>query len=101
LPSGSKWKHIFGAGILGGIGFTMSIFVAILSFSQDATLLAEAKFAILSASLLAGTTGAIYLILVDKRTSKKPTSILTNSTEKEQETAEAVGTPNLIPQSTL
>lgn len=63
LPNGTRWKHILGAGMLGGIGFTMSIFVAILSFSGNVHLLAEAKFAILCASLLAGTSGAIFLSL--------------------------------------
>jgi Na+:H+ antiporter, NhaA family len=68
LPAGTKWKHIFGAGILGGIGFTMSIFVAILSFFGNNNLLAEAKFAILCASLLAGICGATYLISVSTKT---------------------------------
>ncbi|MFI5452696.1 Na+/H+ antiporter NhaA [Pedobacter sp. UC225_61] len=60
LPSGAKWKHVIGVGMLAGIGFTMSIFIALLSFN-DAEHISEAKFAILCASVLAGVTGFIYL----------------------------------------
>lgn len=60
LPSHSNWKHIVGLGMLGGIGFTMSIFIALLSFSDSAHQ-AEAKFSILVASVLAGTLGYLYL----------------------------------------
>jgi NhaA family Na+:H+ antiporter len=51
---------VFGAGILGGIGFTMSIFVSNLAF-VDAHLQVEAKFAILITSLLAGFVGYMFL----------------------------------------
>lgn len=60
LPYRATWKHLLGAGLLGGIGFTMSIFIALLSFSSDA-LVAEAKFAILTSSVLAGVLGYILL----------------------------------------
>lgn len=60
LPSRSTWKHIIGLGLLGGIGFTMSVFIALLSFS-DPLHQSEAKFAILIASLLAGSAGYLYL----------------------------------------
>ncbi|GAB4019790.1 Na+/H+ antiporter NhaA [Spirosoma koreense] len=60
LPSGAQWKHIIGVGILGGIGFTISIFVANLSFEQ-LELLSQSKFAILTGSILAGTIGYITL----------------------------------------
>ena len=60
LPSGANWNHIIGVGMLAGIGFTMSIFIALLSFS-DAFHITEAKFAILCASVLAGVAGFIYL----------------------------------------
>ncbi|MBO9571721.1 MAG: Na+/H+ antiporter NhaA, partial [Chitinophagaceae bacterium] len=56
MPSGANWKHMAGLGILGGIGFTMSIFIAILSFDND-TLHTEAKFAILIASATAAVIG--------------------------------------------
>lgn len=60
LPEAAGWKHIFGVGLLGGIGFTMSIFVSMLSFS-DPLLIEEAKLAILTASILAGLLGYFYL----------------------------------------
>jgi NhaA family Na+:H+ antiporter len=61
LPKGIVWKHIVGIGLLAGIGFTMSIFIALLSFGGDSLYGAEAKFAILIASLLSGIGGFVYL----------------------------------------
>jgi NhaA family Na+:H+ antiporter len=60
LPGELKWKNILGAGFLGGIGFTMSIFITLLAFDQ-AEIVNNAKITILIASLVAGITG--YLIL--------------------------------------
>lgn len=60
LPSDASWRHIHGAGWLGGIGFTMSLFIAALAFGAGPTL-ATAKIAILGASVLAGLVG--YAIL--------------------------------------
>jgi len=60
MPQGASWAQIIGVGLLAGIGFTMSIFIALLSFS-DNLLIAEAKFSILVASLLSGLTGYILL----------------------------------------
>ncbi|WP_343532107.1 Na+/H+ antiporter NhaA [Pedobacter sp.] len=60
LPSAANWKHIIGVGMLAGIGFTMSIFIAMLSFS-DHLHVTEAKFAILCASVLSGLVGFIFL----------------------------------------
>ena len=56
LPNNVNWAHIFGAALLGGVGFTMAIFVANLAF-PEAVLIADAKIGILSASLLAGVIG--------------------------------------------
>lgn len=70
LPSGANWKHIIGVGLLAGIGFTMSIFIAILSFNEIEFIL-EAKFAILSASLLAGLAGFIFLKALNAKTLEK------------------------------
>ena len=53
LPAGVTWGHVHGAGWLGGIGFTMSLFVAELAFSDEAQL-TLAKLGILVASLCAG-----------------------------------------------
>jgi Na+/H+ antiporter NhaA len=60
------WKHIFGAGLLGGIGFTMSIFIASLAFAADASLINTSKLAIMLASLLAGSLGCIWLKMLSK-----------------------------------
>jgi NhaA family Na+:H+ antiporter len=60
LPAGVAWRHMGGAGVLAGIGFTMSLFIASLGFA-DAELLATAKLAILLASVLAGTAGFLLL----------------------------------------
>ena len=60
LPEAASWKHMFGVGLLGGIGFTMSIFVAMLSFAEPIHI-EEAKLAILVASCLAGILGYTYL----------------------------------------
>ena len=60
LPSGANWKHVIGVGMLAGIGFTMSIFIALLSFN-DADHILEAKFTILCASVISGVIGFVYL----------------------------------------
>jgi NhaA family Na+:H+ antiporter len=60
LPGDLTWVHIIGGGFLGGIGFTMSIFITLLAF-QDAVIVQNTKISILLSSLLAGATG--YLIL--------------------------------------
>ena len=55
-----KWSYIFGASLLGGIGFTMSIFITLLAF-DDSNTVSNSKIAVLVSSLLAGIAG--YLIL--------------------------------------
>lgn len=60
LPSRSTWKHIIGVGFLAGIGFTMSLFISLLSFSNP-ELTAEAKFSILTGSVISGITGFFIL----------------------------------------
>lgn len=64
LPSDLSWRHIIGAGILGGIGFTMSIFITNLAFPQQEQLINASKMAILAASLGAGLLGFIWLRLI-------------------------------------
>jgi NhaA family Na+:H+ antiporter len=60
LPAGVSWKQVHGAGWLGGIGFTMSLFVAGLAFGES-PLLATAKVGILGASALAAITGSLIV----------------------------------------
>jgi NhaA family Na+:H+ antiporter len=61
LPIGMRWKHIIGVGFLGGIGFTMSIFISNLAFATHPHNIEIAKLGILLSSLAAGIIG--YLIL--------------------------------------
>jgi NhaA family Na+:H+ antiporter len=56
LPKGIGWRHVYGAGWLAGIGFTMSLFITDLAFSEDSRVEA-AKLGILGASLVAGVVG--------------------------------------------
>ncbi len=65
LPGELKWKHMIGAGLLAGIGFTMSIFVTLLAFN-DPHLIDLSKIAIIFASLTAGIIGLIWLKIVLK-----------------------------------
>jgi len=60
LPRGVRWPHLLGTSFLGGIGFTMAIFIANLALS-DQTLLANTKIGILSGSLIAGILGVFIL----------------------------------------
>jgi Na+:H+ antiporter, NhaA family len=60
LPPDSKWSYIFGAGILGGIGFTMSIFISLLAF-DDVHQIDQAKISVMIGSLCAGVTGLLFL----------------------------------------
>lgn len=63
LPLDLNWKHVLGAGLLGGIGFTMSIFITNLAFVGSPELVNASKMAILLASVVAGTLGFIWLKL--------------------------------------
>ena len=61
LPLDLRWTHIFGAGLLGGIGFTMSIFITNLAFTDQPEIINASKMAILLASLSAGILGFLWL----------------------------------------
>lgn len=62
LPKDLKWKNIAGAGMLGGIGFTMSIFITLLAFKNDGEeVITYSKIAILIASFIAGAAGFLFL----------------------------------------
>lgn len=60
MPGDINWKYIAGAGMLGGIGFTMSIFITLLAF-DDALMVDQAKIMVLIASLIAGIAGFVLL----------------------------------------
>ena len=61
LPENSQWRHMMGVGMLAGIGFTMSIFISLLSYKGLQEIQDEAKFAILVASVIAGVAGFLLL----------------------------------------
>ena len=64
LPLDLAWRHVAGAGLLGGIGFTMSIFITNLAFIGAPGVVNAAKMAILAASVTAGILGFIWLKLL-------------------------------------
>lgn len=68
LPERVKWLKILGVSLLGGIGFTMSIFVANLAFSGNTEVLSNAKLSILLSSLTAGLIGYAILFFMLKKT---------------------------------
>lgn len=65
LPEDLKWKHLFGATLLGGIGFTMSIFISLLAFTNS-DYINTSKIAILLASLISALIGFCWLKVVLK-----------------------------------
>jgi NhaA family Na+:H+ antiporter len=68
LPTGTSFVQIAGVALLGGIGFTMAIFIAELAFATQPEFLLMAKTGILLASLFAGIGGVLWLYLLSKRT---------------------------------
>lgn len=66
LPPDLNWKSIFGVGLLAGIGFTMSIFIALLAY-DDETIINNSKLVILISSLTAGLLGLLTLRLTLKK----------------------------------
>lgn len=73
MPEGSNWRQLTGVALLGGIGFTMSIFIAGLAFI-DEQFIAEAKIGILIASIIAGAVGYL-LLLTGGGEGSKPTKL--------------------------
>ncbi len=66
LPEGVRWGHVAGVSLLGGIGFTVSLFITELAFT-DATMIATAKLSILVTSMAAGAIGFAVLKTVLRR----------------------------------
>lgn len=66
MPADSRLAHVLGVGMLGGIGFTMSIFVTELAFPGQEELILLAKTGILFASLIAGMIGCLWLYLASR-----------------------------------
>ncbi|XYJ11213.1 Na+/H+ antiporter NhaA [Telluria sp. B2] len=82
LPLDLDWKHVLGAGLLGGIGFTMSIFITNLAFVGSPDVINASKMAILLASLVAGTLGFVWLKLFGAPTA---VDVDTNTMDLEQD----------------
>lgn len=61
LPRGVSWRHILGVGCLGGIGFTMALFIANLAFLESEEQLGQAKIGILAASFVSAVAGLALL----------------------------------------
>ena len=71
LPRRVTWRHMVGAGVLAGIGFTMSLFVSNLAFDSG-ELLTQAKLGVLIASVLAAALGGGWLLLVTRGSGRGP-----------------------------
>ncbi len=70
LPGDVKWKHVLGAGMLAGIGFTMSIFISLLAF-DDALIVDTSKVAILCGSVMSCIAGMVMLSLAGRASNSK------------------------------
>lgn len=66
LPIGMGWRHVTGAGLLAGIGFTMSIFITNLAYKTDAELINSSIMAVLIASVVSGVLGYLWLFFCGK-----------------------------------
>jgi NhaA family Na+:H+ antiporter len=71
LPAGVAWTHILGAGLIAGIGFTVSIFIATLAF-EDPAMIEDAKIGILAGSVLMGALGLGYLYVLTRPSAAGP-----------------------------
>ena len=87
LPENVNWIHMLGASILGGVGFTMAIFVANLAFTDEMHV-ATAKLGILAASLLAGLLGFGFLFLQAKAAQKRGVAYLSTPGDDNLQTAD-------------
>ena len=72
LSDGVQMRHIAGVGLLGGMGFTMSIFITNLGFTSEPAILITAKMAILTASLAAGIAGFLWLRFQGRGSEEEP-----------------------------
>ena len=66
LPLGMGWRHVIGAGLLAGIGFTMSIFITNLAYKPDTILINSSIMAVLIASVASGVLGYLWLFFCGK-----------------------------------
>jgi NhaA family Na+:H+ antiporter len=67
MPQGASWRGLYGVAILGGIGFTMSLFIGSLAFGDSGTREAEVRLGVLAGSLLSALVGYLVLRLAPSR----------------------------------
>ncbi len=67
MPRGASWRSLYGVAILGGIGFTMSLFIGSLAFPEDAAREAQVRLGVLVGSLLSAVSGYLVLALPSRR----------------------------------
>ena len=72
LPRGASWSHIFGVGLLGGIGFTVALLITDLGFREHPILADEAKLGVLAASAVAAVIGMAFLFFAGKPGGHEP-----------------------------
>jgi NhaA family Na+:H+ antiporter len=96
LPSHTSYKQLLGMGILGGIGFTMSIFTSTLAYPQEA-LQVMSKVSIISASVIAAISGYFYCTRL-KPVSKAITTTHTSKavSKQEEKVEQPLGVPDLV-----
>lgn len=70
LPENATWPQAYGVSLLGGIGFTMSLFISLLAFPDQADFREEAKIGILMGSILSGIIGYLILLATTRSTDK-------------------------------
>jgi len=73
-PAGASWAHILGAGMIAGIGFTISLLITGLAF-EDQLLIDEAKLGVLAGSTIAGASGLLFLFAISRRPAPGPSSV--------------------------
>ena len=78
LPQDMNWNHVLGAGLLAGIGFTMSIFITNLAYAGNSEMVTASKIAILFASLTAGTLGFLWLRFIPRTSTHRIKDSYTN-----------------------
>ncbi len=89
LPDGTSWPMVVGLGSVAGIGFTVSIFIAGLSFPGSEVLTSEAKVGILVASLVAATMGTVLLLMATRSRQTDGGGATDGGREAEHQPAEA------------
>jgi NhaA family Na+:H+ antiporter len=78
MPGGASWRHLYGAALLCGIGFTMSLFIGALAFPGDASKVDGARIGTLAGSLLAALAGWAVLRFAPRLPGEQATTPMTS-----------------------